>query len=183
MTSLDKPHYLLFSESGVGKRGTKSSGLARPGSWRFQLESIDGRATFSAMDEETGMSGERLELLAVVRGLEALDQPSQVTLVTNSRYVSHGLRFGLAGWRESSWEWEHFGRRTPVANADLWQRIDRALAIHRVRCRSWRLAARSSTQPQAAGKLPIWDWIWRKVCRGFIWRPQRRPHPPVLCPQ
>ena len=119
MRHIAKPHYLLFSESAR----VKSTGaeLVRTGSWRFQLESIDGSATFAAMDEETGMTNERLELLAVVRGLEALDQPSQVTLVTSSRYVSHGIRFGLAGWRETRWCWEYFGRMTPICNADLWR--------------------------------------------------------------
>ncbi len=84
------------------------------------------------------MSPERLELLAVVRGLEALEQPSKVTLVTTSRVVRRGLRFGLELWRENQWHWERFGRMAPIKNADLWQRVDRALHIHDVSCRTLR---------------------------------------------
>lgn len=123
------PHYLLFSES-----CRKSS----QGQWRFVLHSIDGSEQLEAADAEPDAQGERLELLAVVRGLEALEQPSRVTLVTPSRYVNRGLTYGLAEWRANGWQWEHFGEMVPIKNRDLWQRVDRALLYHRVECRTWR---------------------------------------------
>ena len=82
-----QPHFLLISGA--------ESGRYSSGRWRFLLESVDGRSVLEASDEEQGVAGERLELLAVVRGLEALEQPSRVTLVTSSRHVSRGFRFGL----------------------------------------------------------------------------------------
>ena len=91
-----------------------------------------------AADDEPESDPARLELLAVVRGLEALDQPSRVTLVTPSRYVTRGLRFGLDEWRENGWQWERFGEMQRVKNCDLWQRIDRAMRYHRIDCRDWR---------------------------------------------
>ena len=120
------PHFLLFSESRAGRSG---------GQWRFVLQSLQGEEQIEVADDETEFQGERLELLAVVRGLEALDGPSRVTLVTPSRYVSRGLRFGLEEWRSNGWQWEHFGAMVPVKNRDLWQRIDRALQFHDVECR------------------------------------------------
>src|SRR5688500_14801419 len=89
------PHFLLFSEacsacmegSGQTSAPTNESGL-----WHFVLESVDGSSKLEATDEEPELDSERLELLAIVRGLEALDQPSQVTLVTRSRSVTRGLR-------------------------------------------------------------------------------------------
>ena len=78
---------------------------------------------------------------AIVRGLEALDQPSRVTLFTASRYVARGLRFGLESWRESDWQWERFGQMQPVKNADLWQRIDQAMRFHQVDVRTPRYDA------------------------------------------
>jgi ribonuclease HI len=123
------PHYLLFSES-----CRKSS----QGQWRFVLQSIDGSQQFEAADAEPDARGERLELLAVVRGLEALEQPSRVTLVTPSRYVNRGLTYGMEEWRANDWQWEHFGEMVPVKNRDLWQRVDRALAYHALECRTWR---------------------------------------------
>lgn len=97
-------------------------------------------------DEEAFTCGERLELLAVVRGLEALDGPSRVTLVTKSRYVSRGLRFGMAEWRANDWNWERFGRVVPVKDSDLWQRVDRALLYHEVECQAWQFEAAATAE-------------------------------------
>jgi ribonuclease HI len=127
------PHYLLFSECCPTGRPENASGQ-----WRFVLEAVDGAGRFEAADEERQVPRDRLELLAVVRGLEALDQPSKVTLVTGSRYVSRGMRYGLHAWRESNWQWERFGKMAPVKNSDLWRRVARALEIHQVECRTWR---------------------------------------------
>ena len=102
------------------------------------MQPVDGGEQFEAADAEPAAQGERLELLAVVRGLEALEQPSRVTLVTPSKYVHRGLTYGLAEWRTQDWQWEHFGEMVPVKNRDLWQRIDRALRFHDLECRTWR---------------------------------------------
>ena len=126
------PHFLLYSQA----RHDSLSG--ERGQWRFVLESSDGAARLEAADEEPA-TGQRLELLAIVRGLEALDQPSRVTLVTGSRYVSRGIRFGLAQWREDGWQWERYGEMIPIKDDDLWRRVDHALQFHLVECRVPRL--------------------------------------------
>lgn len=144
--SVPAPHFLLFSESSryAGRRGDR----ARP-QWRFVLEAVDGTSKLEAADEEPEVRGDRLDLLAVVRGLEALDQPSRVTLVTPSQYVSRGLRFGLDQWRETDWQWERFGQMTPVKNRDLWQRVDQALKFHDVEVRNWRFDEPETTPAEA----------------------------------
>lgn len=123
------PHFLLFSSADL------SCGHASR--WQFVLKSLDGRSRFAAGDEEPGAPCERAELLAVVRGLEALDQPSRVTLVTKSRYVARGIIRCLDDWRAAEWRWERFGRLEPIRDHDLWQRVDRALAYHEVHCHTW----------------------------------------------
>ncbi len=131
------PHFLLFSEA----RQTRAKAAAATGNrglWHFVLESVDGSTKLEATDEEPERDPERLELLAVIRGLEALDQPSKVTLVTRSRCVTRGLRFGIDRWRDNGWQWECFGKMAPIKDSDLWQRIDQALQFHKVRCRTWR---------------------------------------------
>lgn len=145
-----RPHVLLFSEATsepwAGElRGSRvaacdaAKGPERRWCWRFVLRSPEGRTLLDVADREPAVSAERLRLLAVVRGLEALDQPSRVTLVTSSRSIRRGLRFGLELWRENQWQWERFGRMTPIKNGDLWQRIDRALTFHEVHCRLLRV--------------------------------------------
>jgi ribonuclease HI len=100
------------------------------------LRTEDGSVKVDACDEESGASDERLALLAVVRGLEAVPEPACVTLVTAHGSIQRGLRFGLDNWRDSQWQWERFGKMTPIKNFDLWQRVDRALQFHEVDCRS-----------------------------------------------
>ena len=137
--TVSAPHYLLFSES-QARRPAASTRRTRAdvGQWRFVLETVDGKTRFEAADEEPESEESRLALLAVVRGLEALSQPSRVTVVTTSRYVSRGFLFGLQDWRANGWRWERFGEMTPIKNRDLWQRIDRAMQYHQVECRVWR---------------------------------------------
>lgn len=99
--------------------------------WRCSLETAAGETVLDVQEQETG-SPNRLALLAVVRGLEAIEGAAQVTLVSANRYVIRGLRDSLPRWRESGFVWEHFGRNVPVENADLWRRVDHALGYHQV---------------------------------------------------
>src|SRR5262245_45154010 len=115
MPNLRSAHFLLLAEA------TADGGQ---GSWRFVLSRGGGRESFAAAAVEPIVCRERLELLAVVRGLEAIDEPARVTLVTNSRYVSNGLKRGLAEWRAAGWRWERFGHLVPVCNCDHWRRVD-----------------------------------------------------------
>lgn len=122
------PHYMLHAE-------TDRSGHGAP-NWKFTLKSATGDNQLTAADTEYDTRRSRLELLAVVRGLEALDRPARVTLVTRSGYVSRGIRRQLNHWREHNWQWERFGTMTPILDADLWKRVDRALDYHVVECRT-----------------------------------------------
>lgn len=173
------PHYLLFSES---------CRQDEQGQWRFVLQTIDGTKQLEATDAEPDACGDRLELLAVVRGLEALEQPSRVTLVTPSKYVNRGLALGLEDWRENNWEWEHYGEMVPVKNRDLWQRVDRALQFHELECRVWRFdpphtAAAAAVAPHAksaavsrqpvAPRRRLWpvvaDWLRFQLAVAKVW--------------
>ncbi|MCE9544446.1 MAG: hypothetical protein K8T25_02835 [Planctomycetia bacterium] len=138
----------LFSESVQGDEPL----------WRFVVQAHDGSPLLEASDRESGVDGDRLDLLALVRGLEALEEPSRLTLVTPSRYVRRGLSYGLEDWRHNGWRWENFGVMVPIKNADLWQRVDRALSFHEVEGRNFRIdaahAVPSPAVPVAAGDAP-----------------------------
>ena len=101
------------------------------GHWQFAIEAADGAVVMEAEDDEIGDLN-RLTLLAAVRGLEAIDGPSRVTLLSHNRYLIRSLTDSLPRWRRSDFVWDHFGRRVEVQHADLWRRIDRALTIHEV---------------------------------------------------
>lgn len=126
------PHFLLLTQTQPSPDPEIRGGL-----WRFVLEQFGSSNRIEVSEVEPGIWGERLQLLAVVRGLEALEQPSRVTLVTPSRFVGNGIRRGLSTWRENRWQWERFGEMTPIKHCDLWKRIDQALQYHQVNCRIW----------------------------------------------
>jgi ribonuclease HI len=179
------PHYLLFTEASV------STG-ADP-RWRFVLQPIGGDNFLAAEDVEPGTSENRLELLAVVRGLEALDEPSRVTLLTASRYVNRGIRRGMSQWRERTWRWERFGQLVPIRNQDLWQRIDRAMQFHQVEFCAAHLSDRArsiapvaeAASPEAAVMAPQrrFDRAEHKsALRGPFYRTLNRLRQGVLAP-
>lgn len=126
------PHFLLRAESRRQQQ---------PGGWRFVLESSDGRGSLEVEDAESVTKGDRLELLAVIRGLEAIDRPAKVTLLTASSYVRRGIKYGLDDWRANDWRWERHGEMVPVANGDLWRRLDQALKVHEVNCQTLQVNA------------------------------------------
>jgi ribonuclease HI len=142
------PHYLLYAEAEAFR-------------WKFMVQSVGIEDCFTTADHEPDTTSKsRLELLAVVRGLESLDGPSSVTLVTRSHYVSRGIRRELNHWREKRWHWERFGRLVPIRDHDLWQRVDRALQFHQVECFTWHfdeapnLSALQSLIPAAEAASP-----------------------------
>ncbi|MBA3482719.1 MAG: hypothetical protein H0T51_12970 [Pirellulales bacterium] len=147
MITAPPAHFLLFTEAAIDSPAG--------GTWRFVLEQVGAGEALSASDCENVECAERLELFAVVRGLEALEQPAKVTLVTKSRYVGRGLKRGLADWRTNSFHWERFGRVVPVRDHDLWRRVDRALQFHQVECRLWHFDAEATEErPQVVAVRP-----------------------------
>jgi ribonuclease HI len=133
MITTIKPHYLLFCEGNAGPGfGFPEDDASR---WRFVLEHVESGHKIEAWDYEEILHPDRISLMAVIRGLEALDQPSKVTLITTNRYVARGLQYGLAEWRDNDFCWEHFGSIQPIRNQDLWRRVDVALKYHELTCR------------------------------------------------
>jgi ribonuclease HI len=157
------PRFLLFTEI------LPASVEAIGGHWKFKLQQVGGSERIEASDLEPQATDDRLHLFSVVRGLEALDQPSHVTLVTASRYVGRGIRLGLDQWRDSGWQWERFGIMTPIKHADLWQRVDRALHYHQLECRIWRVngelaASDPGLKRRSSPVAPLANWLgWPEI--------------------
>ena len=178
----DQPRYLLFAEAELETVRDQSWGR-----WRFILQSAVHGERFEATDWEPAIARERLELLTVIRGLEALDQPSTVTLVTPSKYVVHGLTLGMPQWRQTHWMWESFGDLVPISHDDLWRRLDHVAGFHHVTVRmgqsetgdelrraprlhseSNRLASDSPVQPMRAGFARRWVRRLSRIASSVI---------------
>jgi len=78
---------------------------------------------------EAQTTNNRMELMAAIRALEALNRPCRVTLSTDSRYVMDGLTKWIHGWLRNGWK---TADRKPVKNADLWQELLAAAKPHRI---------------------------------------------------
>jgi ribonuclease HI len=70
-----------------------------------------------------------MELMAAIAGLEALKRRCRVALYTDSTYVRSGITSWLANWKRNGWV---TSAKTPVKNADLWQRLEAAITPHEV---------------------------------------------------
>jgi ribonuclease HI len=97
-----------------------------PGGWAALL-SCDGREKEIA-GAEAHTTNNRMELLAVIRALEALKKPRvQVKVFTDSQYVRRGITEWLESWKARGWRTSN---RKPVMNQDLWEQLDALAAPH-----------------------------------------------------
>ena len=99
-----------------------------PGGWGVVIRSGEREKEMSGGEPLT--TNNRMELMAAIQGLKALNRPCRVVLSTDSRYVMDGLTKWLAGWQRNGWK---TAARQPVKNADLWQDLVAAAAPHRIR--------------------------------------------------
>jgi ribonuclease HI len=79
---------------------------------------------------EPATTNNRMELLAVIRALEALSRSTQVAVYTDSQYVHKGITEWLAAWKRRGWL---TADKKPVKNADLWKQLEAQAARHQVR--------------------------------------------------
>ena len=78
---------------------------------------------------ELDTTNNRMELLAVIEGLSALKRRCVVSITTDSSYVKNGMQQWIHNWKRNGWK---NAAKKPVKNADLWQRLDQAVAEHNV---------------------------------------------------
>jgi len=108
------------------------SGNPGPGGWGALLQAKDGETVLKERalnGGEANTTNNRMELLAAIAALEALDRPSRITLVTDSAYVKNGVTGWIHGWKRNGWK---TSTKKPVKNEDLWRRLDEAAARHDV---------------------------------------------------
>jgi ribonuclease HI len=76
---------------------------------------------------ELSTTNNRMELMGVIRALEALKRPCQVRLHTDSQYVQLGISKWIHAWKKNGWR---TADRKPVKNAELWTRLDELARQH-----------------------------------------------------
>ncbi len=103
------------------------SGNPGPGGWAALLRWQEREKMLAGAESAT--TNNRMEMMAAIAGLEALQRHSSVVLTTDSRYVMDGMTRWLSGWKRNGWR---TSGRTDVKNVDLWQRLDAAATAHQI---------------------------------------------------
>ena len=98
-----------------------------PGGWGALLQFGDHEKELCGGEAHT--TNNRMELQAAIEGLDALTKATDVRLTTDSEYVKKGLTEWLPQWKRRGWR---TAAKKPVKNADLWQRLDLAVARHTI---------------------------------------------------
>jgi ribonuclease HI len=98
-----------------------------PGGWGVLMRY--GEVEKELCGGEANTTNNRMEMLAVISGLEALKKATKVRVVLDSQYVQKGMNEWIHGWKARGWK---TAAKQPVKNVDLWQRLDLAVARHEV---------------------------------------------------
>ena len=105
-----------------------------PGGYGTILEYTDTKGELHTKEISHGYvktTNNRMELMAVIAGLEALNRPCDVELYSDSQYVVNAFnQHWIDGWLKKGWK---RGKNEPVKNVDLWKRLLKAKEAHRVR--------------------------------------------------
>lgn len=116
----------LFTDGGC-------SGNPGPGGWAFLMRHVPTGKVLERSGGERETTNNRMELTAVVKGLEALKRPSEVELFTDSVYVGKGMSEWMPKWKANGWRRREGKKWAPVKNEDLWRELDALLAEHTVK--------------------------------------------------
>ncbi len=108
------------------------SGNPGPGGWAYILRHPATGKEVERSGGERVTTNNRMELMAVVKGLEALTRPSAVELLTDSVYVGKGLTEWMPKWKANGWKRREGKKLVEVKNEDLWRELDRLISQHRL---------------------------------------------------
>ena len=104
-----------------------------PGGYGTVLEFIDSKGQLHTKELSCGYkktTNNRMELMAVIAGLEALNRPCEIELYSDSKYVVDAFnQHWIDGWLKKGWK---RGKNEPVKNTDLWKRLLKAKEPHKV---------------------------------------------------
>ena len=98
-----------------------------PGGWAALLRMGEKERELSGGEPLT--TNNRMELMAAIKGLEALKRPCRVQLHTDSIYVRDGITRWVHNWQRNGWRTSD---KKPVKNAELWQELVDACEPHRI---------------------------------------------------
>ena len=104
-----------------------------PGGYGTVLQYVDTKGQLHEKEYSAGYkktTNNRMELMAVITGLEALNRPCEVEVISDSKYVTDAFnQHWIEGWLKRNWK---NSAKEPVKNIDLWKRLLKAKEPHQV---------------------------------------------------
>ena len=104
-----------------------------PGGYGTLLRFVDAKGTVHEREYSAGYkktTNNRMELMAAIVGLEALTKPCEVTLYSDSKYLTDAFNKNRIGsWLKNGWR---NSQKQPVKNVELWKRLLEAAKPHQV---------------------------------------------------
>lgn len=120
------PYVKLYSDG-------SSRGNPGPGGYGSILQFVDSKGNLHQREYSAGYmetTNNRMELMGVIAGLEALTKPCHVEVITDSKYVVDAFnKKWIDGWIQKGWR---LSSKSPVKNVDLWKRLLEASKEHTV---------------------------------------------------
>lgn len=117
----EKKHVTLYTDGAC-------SGNPGLGGWAALLKFGERERTLSGAEPNT--TNNRMELTAVIEGLQALKEPCRVTVYTDSQYVAKAFNEGwIDGWKRRGWK---TASKQPVKNRELWEALLKQVDRHDV---------------------------------------------------
>ena len=98
-----------------------------PGGWAAILRF--GGKTKELVGSDPQTTNNRMELTAVIEGLNALNEPCEILLEIDSQYVKNGVTLWMPNWKRRGWR---TASKQPVKNQDLWEALDAAVSRHKI---------------------------------------------------
>lgn len=140
---MEKPTVKIYTDGAC-------SGNPGPGGYGVVLEFKGNIKELSGGEKLT--TNNKMELTAVIKGLEALKKPCNVILCTDSKYVVDSIQKGwVYKWRDNGWMRT---KKDKALNSDLWQRLLKLLEIHNVKF-EWVKGHAGHPQNERCDKLAV----------------------------
>jgi ribonuclease HI len=119
----DKPKVTIYTDGAC-------SGNPGPGGWGVLLQFGGVEKELSGAERST--TNNRMEITAAVNAFRALKEPCLVDIYTDSEYLKKGITEWIKTWKELGWRRGKPEKTRPLANAELWKELDKAIIEHEV---------------------------------------------------
>ena len=129
MTDMEKSaadaEVIIYTDGGC-------SGNPGPGGWAFILRHVTSGKTIEKTGATLQTTNNQMELQALIEGLQSLQRPTRVHVVTDSTYLKQGLTEWIQNWKRRGWKRKTSNGLKPVKNVEQWKQLDALTQMHKL---------------------------------------------------